>query len=233
VALAKINVDENQELAMAFRVQGIPAVKIVRNGQLVQEFTGALPKEQIEAILHPLVPTVATEEDDVKEQAGQLAGMGDLEGAARLYGKVLEEQPEDGPALMGLAWIRLQQGDFEAVQELANLVEETAPEYQQARSLLAHIEFARICAACGGRGPCAQKMLADPENLEARYSFACCAAAEGDYETALKEWLTVVEKKKDFRDGAARDAMVSIFHLLGRENDLVSDYQRRLYQVLY
>ena len=55
VALAKVNVDENQRLAMAFRVQGIPAVKIVKNGQLAQEFTGALPKEQIEAILRPLV----------------------------------------------------------------------------------------------------------------------------------------------------------------------------------
>ena len=55
VALAKINVDENQQLATAFRVQGIPAVKIVKDGQLAQEFTGALPREQIEAILRPLV----------------------------------------------------------------------------------------------------------------------------------------------------------------------------------
>ena len=55
VALVKIDVDENQELAAAFRVQGIPAVKVVKDGQLVQEFTGALPREQVEAILRPLV----------------------------------------------------------------------------------------------------------------------------------------------------------------------------------
>ena len=71
VALVKVNVDENQELAQAFRVQGIPAVKIVKDGQLAQEFTGALPKEQIEAILRPLVPAVAIEEDDLGEQAAR------------------------------------------------------------------------------------------------------------------------------------------------------------------
>ncbi|MBT4497376.1 MAG: thioredoxin [Gemmatimonadetes bacterium] len=234
VALAKVNVDENQELAQAFRVQGIPAVKIVKDGQLVQEFTGALPKEQIEAILRPLVPAVEREEEeDLHEQATQLAILGDLDGAARLYEKILEEKPEEGPAILGLAKIRLQQGDFDALQELVNLIEEGSPEYQQARALLSQIEFVKVCLECGGRAVCAQKMLADPDNLDARYSFACCAAAEGDFETALKEWLTVVERQSSFRDGAAKDSMVAVFHLLGRENEMVGEYQRRLYQALY
>jgi len=234
VALAKVNADENQELAQAFRVQGIPAVKIVKDGQLVQEFTGALPKEQIEEILRPLVPAVeGAEDEDLQEQATQLAILGDLDGAARLYEKILEDKPEEGPAILGLAKIRLQQGDFDALQELVNLIEEGTPEYQQARALLDQIEFARVCVESGGRAVCAQKMLADPDDLDARYSFACCAAAEGDYETALKEWLTVVERQSNFRDGAVKDAMVAVFHLLGRENELVSEYQRRLYQALY
>ena len=231
VALAKVNVDENQQLAMAFRVQGIPAVKIVKNGQLAQEFTGALPKEQIEAILRPLVSDAPIPEAQATDQADDLAALGDLDGAALQYESVLAEKPTDGPALLGLAKIHLEQGRFETVQELVNLVEADAPEYPQGQALLAQIDFAHQCQQAGGRAACAQRILGQPGDPEARHLFACCAASEGDYEAALQEWLHIVEKRSN--GAQAKDAMVAVFHLLGRDNPLVATYQRKLYQALY
>ena len=232
LALAKVNVDENQQLAVAFRIQSIPAVKIVKNGQLAQEFTGALPREQIEAILRPLVADAPIPEAQEIDQADDLAATGDFDAAARQYEQVLEENPTDGPALLGLAKIHLQQGRFETVQELVNLVEADAPEYPQAQALLTQIEFAHQCQQAGGRAACAQRVLGQPDDPEARYLLACCAASEDDYETALQEWLHVVGKKVN-GDQAAKNAMVAVFHLLGRDNPLVADYQRKLYQALY
>ena len=229
-ALAKVNVDENQELAAAFRVQGIPAVKIFKEGQLVEEFTGALPQPQIEALLRPLITTA---EGNLLEQAQILTDSGDLGGAAVLYEQVLEEQPGENQALLGLAWIRLYQGDLEGMRELAGMVEQGASEYEQAQALIGQIEFIQTCEAAGGRAACAQQLLADPDNLDTRFNLACCAAAERDYATALEEWLEIVARKKDFRDGVAREAMVSIFPLLGREHEAVGDYPKRLYRALY
>ena len=62
--MAKVDVDQNQQLAAAFRVQGIPAVKAFRDGEMVDEFTGALPPAQIEAFLDRVVPS---EEDEVAQ----------------------------------------------------------------------------------------------------------------------------------------------------------------------
>src|SRR5918998_2189966 len=59
VELAKVDVDGNQRLAMQFRVQGIPAVKAFRDGQVVDEFTGALPPPQVESFFERLVPSEA------------------------------------------------------------------------------------------------------------------------------------------------------------------------------
>jgi putative thioredoxin len=233
IALAKINIDENQQLAAAFHVQSIPAVKILQQGQLAQEFTGALPKEQIEAILRPLVPGAPEPEMNLAEQAAQRVTSGDLDGGAKLYKKVLEETPNDGAALFALARISLAQNNIDAVHEYVNLIEVGTPEYQQAQALLAQIEFSQKCHAAGGKASCAQQLLSAPDDLEARYQLACCHAAEGQFEEALQEWLRSVEKNPNFQDGAAKDAMVAIFHLLGRNNELVTTYQRRLYQSLY
>ena len=117
------------------------------------------------------------------------------------------------------------------MQELVNLIEQVAPEYQQAQALLSQIEFAQKCHQAGGRASCAQQMLADPADQEARYNFACCAAIENDYETALHEWLQIIEKKPGHEK--AKEAMVAVFHLLGREDELVTSYQRKLYQALH
>ena len=167
--LAKVNVDDNQQLAMAFAVQGIPAVKIVKNGQLVKEFTGALPREQIEEILRPLVPEAAADGepgDDPLEHAASLAETGDLDGAARHYDEFLSDHPEDGGALLGLARVRQRQGEHEAVEAVVGRVKEGSSEYRPAQALLHLIGMGRTCGEAGGSEACSRRLEADPGRSE-------------------------------------------------------------------
>ena len=68
VELAKVDVDRNPNLAMAFEVAGIPAVKAFRDGNIVAEFTGAIPQARIEAFLDQLVPSAADRLADAGER---------------------------------------------------------------------------------------------------------------------------------------------------------------------
>ena len=85
----------------------------------------------------------------------------------------------------------------------------------------------------GGRRACEAELESDAGNTDARYHLGCCAAVEGDYDTALSHWFEIVEHNGAYRNGAAKDAMVSVFHLLGRSHPVVGDYPQRLYRALY
>jgi len=104
VELAKVDVDSNQTLAASFGVQGIPAVKAFRDGQIVAEFTGAIPPAQIEKWLDTLVPSPADE----------LAAKGD-EASLR---RALEIDPRHGAAAASLGKILLARGDTGEALEL-------------------------------------------------------------------------------------------------------------------
>lgn len=238
IVLAKVDVDANQDLATAFRVQSIPAIKVVKDGQLVDEFTGAVPREQLEERLRQHVPDApkgAVEEmADLVDAARQQLELGDVASALRLFDEALRENPDSGGALLGMARIRLMQdGDEQAVRDLVGRIEEGTPEWEQGKALLTHLEFRASCDAAGGRSACAERALGSPDDVEAHYLVGCCAAAEGDYDTALREWFTVIEKDRNYAEGAAKDAMVSVFHLLGRQHPAVGDYPQRLYRTLY
>jgi putative thioredoxin len=103
VELAKVDVDQNQQLAAAFRVQGIPAVKAFRDGEMVDEFTGALPPAQIEAFLDRIVPS---EEDEAAKAAID-------SGDEKALRELLAARPADAAATAALARLLLERGEHE------------------------------------------------------------------------------------------------------------------------
>jgi putative thioredoxin len=106
VELAKVDVDANQELAQAFKVQGIPAVKAFKDGKVVNEFTGAVPPQQVEQFFDTLVPSEADR---------LVAESSDDEGALR---RALELDPRHSGAATGLARMLIARGDHDEAERI-------------------------------------------------------------------------------------------------------------------
>ncbi len=119
VELAKVNVDENPRIAQTFAVQSIPAVFAIANGQVVDQFIGALPEAQVTAFVQRLAP--------VPSEADTLAAAGD-EASLR---RALELEPDHAGAIEALARILIDRGD--AAEALALL--QRLPETETSRAL--------------------------------------------------------------------------------------------------
>ena len=230
VILAKLNVDQNQELAMQYRIQSIPAVKIFSDGAVREEFVGVLPEHEVAAI----ITAVAGDElGQSVQQADIYLSEERLAEAEALYSSVLDQAPGHSGACIGLARVAIMQGDTDRAHGLLSEVDESDARYDEAKSLLGTLEFIAVCNASGDMESCRARAERNPDDLDALYTLGCCYAAEGSFEEALKAFLSIVQRNSGFGDGKARIAMITLFTMLGQDSELTKHYREQLARALF
>jgi len=226
--LAKVNVDENQQLAGAFGIQGIPAVKLFRDGDLASEFTGALPEPMLREFLSKFLPT-ATDKEALA--AAELEAAGNTGEAKSAYQAILAADPNHAKALLGLGRLAMTAGDNDAARNYLDQVSIVDDERKDADRLLARLDLQ--AGGAENESVLREKIAADPNNLEARFELAQTLAGVERYDEALGEFLQVVKADRKFKDDGARKAMVQIFEVLGGEDPLTDKYRSELAAVLF
>ncbi len=220
--LAKVDVDANPSLSMRYGIQGIPAVKAFHDGEEVGQFVGAQPEPMVRQFLKDIAPTEA---DKAATSAEDLLSNRSWAEAELLFRQLLEEEPENIEAQLGLARSLIGQGEgCKAKFYLDNLVQDAAS-MVQAEPMLPLAEY--MCAA--------EKRNDNAEitPIEAQYRQAARLLRDGKYAPALDGLLDVLRSNKNYRDGQAKAVMIGVFELLGNEDPLTNAYRREMASVLF
>jgi putative thioredoxin len=226
--LAKINSDENKELAANFGVRGIPAVKAVVDGKLVDEFVGAQPESQVRAFIERVLPSPA---DIECRRAQALVGDGNTPDAVALLQQILKDNPRHARARTSLVEALLALDRTEEARAAFEPLLHTGSDDAQIRELKARLEFAGANAS--DSAALEARIESNPSDLEARLELARTLVTQQAYEPALAQLLEIVRRDRKFGDDVGRKTMVEVFNLLGGQGDLVSTYRRLLSSALY
>lgn len=228
--LAKVNTDENQRLAMYFQIEGIPAVKAFRDGQLVAEFEGVHPEPALRQFLAQLLPSEAD------EKAREAAAM-ETEKAGEAeanYRRALEQDPNHEASLVGLARLLLTQDADSEAADLVQRVSRGGEHGAEAERLTAVLYLRQLGRDLeGDRAEIAQTLLKEPQNAEAHYQFGCLQAAAGQYPTALASLLHAAELNRPLAQAKVKEVMVKVFQVIGVRSELADEYRDKLTRLLY
>ncbi|MDD4880258.1 MAG: tetratricopeptide repeat protein [Gallionellaceae bacterium] len=225
--LAKIDSDKNQELAAHFQVKGIPAVKAVFQGEIVDEFSGALPESAVREFIDRLIPSPA---GDLRLQAAAQRDAGDFDGALATLGQASQAAPNDEDVRIDAAEIL---AHLNRIDEASQLLDSLSPEMkadERAARLRTKLDFARSGVKTDETALRAQ-IAVQPDAMEARLELANYLIASARYAEGMDELLEMVQRDRAWNEDAARKTLLSVFSLLGGD-PLAAQYRRKLASAL-
>ena len=242
VKLVKINVDENGFIASQFRVQSIPTVYAVFQGQPVADLSQARTEGQLKQYLDQLLGQLPIQSDE-KAQAQEIAPLiamgeellagGETERALSVFDQIAEMAPDNADVASGRAraLVALERLD-EAEAVLAALPADAAKDQAVERARAA-IGLARDAKPVTDLSGLEAKVAADPDDHEARFELAGGLIANGDRDRAAEELLESIRRDRGWNDGAARAQLLKLFEATGLEDPWVAAQRRRLSQILF
>ncbi len=239
VKLVKINVDENQEIAGQFRVQSIPTVYAFAGGKPVDGFMGALPESEIRRFVEKLLQTAGNEEPGAAELAQVLSAAkdavmaGDFATAEQIYGAILEQQPDNAEALVGLAVLYQTAGEMEQAKKVLAAVPAEAQKSAEYQALVKAIALAEEAAGIGSVEELERRIAANENDHQARYDLAIALNAKGFRVEAAEALVALMRRDRTWNDDAARKKLLELLEAWGPKDPATLKGRRLLSSVLF
>ena len=226
-ALGLSDVAKDQALAQQLRVQGIPSIRVVADGQITEQMEGP----QGEAALRELVDKLTMSGSDLlRDQLAVHIASGDWDNALASLQQAINEEPNNAGYKVEWADLLVRKGDLDGARTVVATIPEETPERERP---VTRLEIAEEAAGMGNLDDLQVELDADPSDLDLRYRASILCAAGGQYEEALEHAMFILQTDREFQDDIGRATMVRIMSLLGKDADIAKQYRRRMFNFMH
>lgn len=227
VVLAKVNCDEQQQLATQFNIRSLPTVIFFKDGQPVDGFAGVEPESSIRARIEKYLPTV---DDELVSQALKCVEAGEYEQGYTLAKQAVDLNPDSSQAQIVLADAACELGRLEQAEQLLSSIR-MADQDQYFQHVMSKLNVAKQAADSPELRQLAEQLTSAPDNHELRLELAAKLYAAHRAEEALEHIFAVL--RQDLNFGQAKQQALDMLNALPKGDPLAASYRRKLYSMLY
>ena len=228
--LAKVNADQQEQLTSSLGVRSLPTVILVKDGQAVDGFNGALAESEIRKVLDKYVEAPA---EDPYEKAHGLWEEGNLDGALAILGDMNQKDPENLKVLIDLAQIKAEMGELDTAEQIYNSLPPEEKLQHQAKQLAARIKFLKQSAELPPQTDLEMALEQDPKDPNALHMLALHNVLKENNAEAMELLLRLMQVDSKYKNEVAKTTLVELFEKLGNNNADVRTYRRKLYTLMH
>ena len=227
--LAKVDVDKEQQLAGYFQIKSVPTVMLVKDGQIVDGFPGALPEGQLRQFLghHGVLPREA----EAPVEDAEPAPLDPHEEVVRLRAAT-QAEPDKEELKLDLALALLRTGAVAEAEGLLDKLPANLAQDDRALRGRARLGFAALLKDAPPTDVLQKAIAANPGDLRARHLLGAMDIVEGRSQDGLEQFLEMLRIDRDFAEGLPRKALIDAFRVV-EDEDLVGTYRRKMASLLF
>ena len=228
--IAKVNADQEQELAGHFGIKSLPTMKLFYQGQIVDERVGALSEGEIRAMLDK---HIVSESDKFMQAAMMAYQQGQTQQALDMLNHALAKDPDNAGLKVQIAALVFAQGDADSAGTLLDSLDDEGSQLDEAVKLRAEINLAKQIADLPALDDIDKRLEENPADLEALLLKSRHLSAQQDYDNAMECLLQIMRLDRDYEDDVGRTSLLELFDMLGGEHPSTQKYRRKLFTLLH
>ena len=224
---AKVDVEENKELIETYTIKNAPTLKVFVDGKVVITEEGLLSEQEARAILKKFDIINITEE--TRMQARQHHMQGDTQNAIVLLTEAIRKDPSNTNIALDMVQIFIDIRELEQAKDLFNRFPDSVKTSETGRSLTGQLWIIDQASKSAGIPSLKEALLKNPDDYDARFNIAICEIAEHNTQQAIDHLLYIQQHNAEYKDGAAREMIVSIINTITPNNpEIAQQYRTQL-----
>lgn len=223
---AKVDIDEQPELAKQFDIQNVPTTFIMQNAEITEAIEGLIQPLEATTLLRGL--GVFHPSDDMREHARLAYVKGDIAAAIQLLGDAAKLDPRNPRVALDMVQIMIDLDQLDQAKQIYNQLPDNAKQSVMGKALLGQFTFKDLASKTLGKIALEDSLVLNPNQPDVLFDLAICLVAEHAYAAALEQLVDLYQQNKHYKDGAAKELIVTITNMLDNSNpDLAKQFRKR------